>query len=299
MKILNFYFLDRNAIGTIEAILRGKALNDEEWRTRKKRLKAIDKKKNFVAALLSSVEGANSFNETPENKETTMLKEANLVKSFFKLAQKDAKANTNLANAMSQLSLGKHEHGFKNYIEFYKESSPILSQTISSKKYSEKEKEIISIAKKHNVSTVHPVFLCALSVMYGNEHAREVLKFKQNPTNENAYNALSDILLISRIPNLAYILRTGNFKECKIKLVTFDKNLKKIYDYFIFKTVKVSENDMNSVAIDINVDLNPEIFTALSKEEVLDLIERMKSVQSSTTSILAHPVMGAGRHSSG
>lgn len=197
---------------------------------------------------------------------------------------------------MSQLKLGKHEHGFKSYIEFYKDSSLILSQSISPKKYAQTEKEIISIAKKHNVSIFHPIFLCALSVMYGNEYAREVLKFKQNPTNENAYNALSDILLISRIPNLAYVLRTENFKECKIKLFTFDKNLKKIYDYFIFKTVKVSQNDTNSMAIDINADLNPEIFTALSKEEVFDLIERLKSMQSETgpTSILQHPVMSAG-----
>lgn len=88
MKILNFYFLDRNAIGTIEAILKGKDLNNEEWKKRRNRLKAIDKKKNFVATLLSSVEGANSFNEMPENKEATTLKEASLIRVFFKLVKK-------------------------------------------------------------------------------------------------------------------------------------------------------------------------------------------------------------------
>lgn len=279
MKILNFYILDRNVIGTINSILKNKSSAIPDIRERIKRLKSIDKKKNFVATLLSSIEGAHSFNETVDDKKQTIIEESKIVKKYFKFAQNDSEVNMKLINNLYGVNLGIHEDKFINYFSFYKNISPILSQSISKTKYEEIKNLIIDTALQYTISPLHPLVLCSLAILYGNHAALRVLNYKLNPTDNHIYNALSDILTISRIPSMTIGLKTGRFKDCKIKFVTFDQHLKKIYDAFTSENSNVYTYSPQSVAVHIDITLASSLFPTLSREESYQLIEDIKAIE--------------------
>jgi len=101
--------------------------------------------------------------------------------------------------------------------------APTLVSSPSRRMRIDRWKQISELAKSDNLSTHHIAFLACLSASTADQSfnpAKNLIKPKENYTEEDAYNSMYDIFLIM----LSNILQT-QAPEQKVALVTRDKNL--------------------------------------------------------------------------
>ncbi|MDD5123391.1 hypothetical protein [Methylovulum sp.] len=254
---MKFIFLDRNAISCIKENLAGKK-PDPEMLKRLRKLRQFDKESFIVSPMLSIIEGQIGKREDEEQKLNTIKVESAAVSDFFLHARTDSGFIEVAANEIANIFSENIEGNWVGYIDFLKVIQEMLYQSISKANRPKYKSDILQLAKKNNIPLAHPIVICCLAVLYGNNDVRSILKPKKNiaedSKNKAAYNALNDILLISRLGHIQAVFNKYGNGRVVVEFLTFDKGLE-----FFLKKTKI---------IDIKLNDDGEVFiTAISSQE--------------------------------
>lgn len=253
--------IDRNVIATI----RQKLNNQKILPFRDRELRKLDRKNNFISPLLSIREGQSGIKENKLQTKKTTNEEAVLLSRFFKRAKTDSKFLLENQDMLADAFGNNTELKWNSYISFLSEMNDILFQHISKKEKIKYQKIIINKALEYNIDLGHPIVMCCFSVLYGCDNSRGILKFKLNLTEsekkKNLYNALNDLMIISRLSMIKALAKEANKKE-KIEYFTFDNKLKKFINSIKFVDKGITENDT-----EIQATYSHRIFPDLSENE--------------------------------
>jgi hypothetical protein len=259
---LRLILLDRNAVDAVKRCISGHKVES----TRRRQLERLDKSRNLISPILSVIEGQSGEKETEEAIRVTLNREATAVGCFFKRARTDAEflLSDKEARSFAKVFGNNIEHSWGSYIAFVKEVRPLLFQPISSRNTIEVENQLFQLANKYDVQVSHPVFFVSLAVLYGHKGAQKTLKPKPNyDTREQeekaAYNAVSDLMVISRMGMIRATLRDDEKRFGYVQFFTFDKGLLSI----INATTINWEKAHSEGGVVINCSYNRSLFPGL------------------------------------
>ncbi len=275
--MMNTILLDRNVVASIKQKLAGKALLP----VRDRALRLLDKDNNFISPILSIREGQLGIRENTQEHKLTLLKETDAISQFFKRAKTDSKYLIDKIDEFSTVFADNIEHNWRNYIAFVKEMQSLLYQPVSKKEKDDFKKRILKSASAHNILHTHPAVLCALSVLYGCNETRKILKPKKNRSEEsvdkNAYNTMNDLIVLSRVHMIQAIEAEQGHQKDKIKFFTFDKGLEFFLNCIKTKKLNIENSTKNSSTIS-EIICHPKLFPELNKSDFNSL---MKTLQES------------------
>lgn len=144
-----------------------------------------------------------------------------------------------------------HIDGFKKVDSLYKNFlldvnrelklyNKISDKPENSKKRIATVHHLLDIAKKYDISPDDPITLTCISHIYRLPEAQAVLKFSNNVTNFSTSNALSDILVLTRINFINGLLKQANLDRFEIIFKTSDRglhNLNQKFNFIKFNTI--------------------------------------------------------------
>ncbi|MEL4440342.1 hypothetical protein [Shewanella algae] len=265
MKLI---LLDRNAVATIKENLNGKSVDINRLKT----LRNLDNKKNHISPILSIIEGQIGKRETKEEMMLTLKKEADAISEFYRRATKDSEYLLETADSMCDVFSNHNEHKWDNYVNFLTQANPILFQNVAKHKKQESIESLLSLAKANNIYAGHPTVIICLSILFGSNEARSVLKPKKDVENFKSYNAVSDIILISRICHIKAIFSQSK-KSTLLKFITFDEGLE-----FFLKSIRVLDNKIiQDGGVEIEAEYSHKLFPGLTKEEFTSFMVKLKN----------------------
>ncbi|PSW58835.1 hypothetical protein C0W54_20925 [Photobacterium kishitanii] len=257
----NLYLLDRNALSDIKKSIDGARVDPE----RLNELKKIDIEGNLISGYLAVREGQSKKIESSEEIECQIEKDLPYLDLFYTKAKTDGKIllDNKKVTAKCLGHVEGRELNWDIYIQFIKYVQKILYQPIKPSKRLEYAENIISKARALSVPSGHLIIICAISSLYGNSWAKKILKSKLNfskqQAEEAAYNALSDLICLTR--TLEVKLKFYNSYE--VQFFTFDKPL---LNFFLqLKINKISSISNNG--INVNITYPREMFPELSDNE--------------------------------
>lgn len=271
---MKLVLLDRNAVSRIKQKLSGKKIPDEMDRA----LRLLDRKDNKISAILSIREGQSGKRENKQQIKETLKIETDAIARFFKKATTDSSILANMAENFSEIFSVHTELKWEEYASFADKVQIIVLEP-KSKKDKEIEKEnIINIAIEIGISPSHPIVICYLSVLYGCQGTRKIVKPKENRTedenNKALYNVLNDILVLSRLLMIQAITDEDKYRNQHIKYFTFDKGL----DFFI-KSFKINRietvSDGVKTATITNVTCSRKLFPDLDEDSYIELMKKI------------------------
>lgn len=266
----NFYILDRNAVATIKASLAG----DRCDQRRLKQLKSIDVEGNFVSSILSIIEGQSGRREDFEEIQKTARVECEALKSFYKNARTDfhLKDDLNFAEVFSN----NIEHNWANYLSVVGKVQQDLYQPMSEKAREQYLEVLVDHIKQNGVHLGHPVSMCCISLLYGSKQARKILKPKKNHSKESldrdSYNAVSDLLLISRLAHIRLVFNEQR-PELSLKLLSFDNGLRSFFNYITLLNGEI----IPSGGVKVITKYSPKLFSDLTEGQAIQLLRRIES----------------------
>lgn len=173
--------------------------------------------------------------------------------------------------------MGKHECKFENYKSFIISISNHLFQPIGKKDIGKYIDIIIDTAKNNDIDVKHPLVFCTLSTLCGNLNSRRVLKFKRTMDQREVYNALSDILALSRFPKIVYQIRKSDV-DVEPKFITFDKSLRYFYEKIGLQSVSNSMLPNTTNVTSTTFCPSRELFPNLDDNEYASLMERLECI---------------------
>lgn len=261
------YLLDRNAVSIIKDSNCGKPQEGKKLELLKK-IKSLDNKKFIFSPLLSIFEGQHGRRETRDEITQTIAKESSHIGRFFKNARTDCDFLRENNLLISNLISGERELNFDGYIGFLNYAKEYIYQPLPEEKKYEVLEELVKEASHFGVPLGHPVFVCCAATIFGCSVARKVLKPKVK--NYNAHNALSDLILISRINNIKSLMVND---RVKFKFVTLDVALEK----FISMVSVVSVSPINNGCLQY-LSYSQELFPDLGESDYQRLMERLGGV---------------------
>lgn len=266
--------LDRNAVDAVKRCVSGVHLEDGK----RQQLKKLDRYRNFISPILSAIEGQSGRRETEEEIKATLTKEARAVGRFFSRARTDSEYFLSEDNANNFSSVfGNHiEHSWGNYISFLKSVFPLLFQPVSRSRLISVEGELFDLAHRNNVQYSHPVFIVSLATLYGHRGAQRVLKAKSAYDTEEeldraAYNAVSDLIVISRMGNIKAAIPNDNKGFDTVRLFTFDKGLLSVINEMTIDSVK----SLAGGGVSVDCTYSQKLFPSLDDSEFQGLIARL------------------------
>jgi hypothetical protein len=220
----NIYLLDRNVVSIIKRAVEGKVETEEKKIGMLKYLREIDRRNSAITPILSLIEGEKGREDSYKEKSMCLEKETEVIRLFFNNASTDADYLQSNASQFSATFTEYIEEKFDTYESFLRSAFVILENKISKVKRLDARNKIINIAKKQGIDLIHPAVVSCLSCLYGSEDARHVLKPKEHL--ENAYNPLSDLLLVFRVNLIKAVVESSGFVMLRVSFLTLDEGLK-------------------------------------------------------------------------
>ncbi len=260
------YLLDRNVVSIIKDSISGVLQHDGKKLGMLVWLRSIDRPGNFVSPLFSIMEGQLGRIESAEEKAETLQKECACISRFFKRAKTDSDFLLDSYELVSSVFSGKVEANFDVYVEFLREVCGKIYQPVSRERARVLKEEIISGANGRSIPLGHPVVVCCLSVLYGCQFSRKLLKPKENMC--NLHNSLSDILII---PRLSHVRAVGTNKGIFFKFVTLDEGL----DFFVSRTSIERSNVVGDGFVYSDVSYDRDLFPNITDDEYYSLMSEL------------------------
>lgn len=261
---MKIYILDRNAVSCIKDQLNGKIKDIERVR----KLKSLDKRKNFITPLFSIREGQIGKRENQEQMILTLKKESDAIAKFYKHARTDSKFLLDNIDYTTDVFANNTELQMNSYISIVEMAYELLVNKIPKSKRFTIAEELINHAKSKNISLAHPIVMCCLSVLYGSDNSRKILKPKKLDgilKEKSIHNAISDIMTISRVNFVISRFRETN-KNPIIRFITFDKHLSAFLDQIKVKEIKsIQLGEITNTKQ--TVEYNKELFPDIDQEE--------------------------------
>lgn len=271
--MIQYYFLDRCVLIVIrDYISNAQKSTNRIINERISNLIKLDRDDAIVSIMPALMEGNIKFKNNKELWRQNIESELVNIQKFFKQAELHPSPE-NWEN-IQKLYNAEHENSFDNCCRFLKQISMFLYQPVSSRKYREYEERILSIAEDNNIlSSVH-VILCALAVLYKNIDACNVLKLKQNYSDDEIYNSANDIFIISRTISMSSMVYI-EYRNVNIEFITYDIALQSLYKYLIPINMRVTQSTNGNIAV-CGLSIEQKLFPALSSPEINQLIDRLK-----------------------
>jgi hypothetical protein len=271
---MRIILLDRNALAYIR---------DWEWGTtgpdtkRYVSLRRLDRRSNLISPLFSLWEGRQGRKETEVEKRHAVEKDCVLIQRFFYRARTDTRfIEENIDSLPSILAQGLEEN-FGRYEIVISKVQADLFQPLSKSAAIAYEQSLLSFADSVGIQRTHPVVILSLALLYGSPIARKVIKPKRKikDAEKAAYNALVDIMLVSRLSFLHTIEQESRQagQTLRFEFFTFDEGLEE-YSKLI-RLRKNSSKRIDETTYATTVDIPRELFPGLDEDEFFQLGNRI------------------------
>lgn len=259
--------LDRNVISSIRQKLNGQKVLVE----RTSELRKLDRDNNLISPFFSIQEGQSGKKENKEQMEKTINDEIDILNRFFKRAHIDRYFSEENKN----IFLNSYENyngtdNWENYYCFLEKMNSKLYQPIAKQKQSKYKEAIIKEAVNLNINIGHPIVIACLSTLYGCNNSRKLLKLKPN-NNDNIYNALSDLLIISKISQIKALAKEKEIKE-NFEYFTFDKPLKEFLN-----SINIVSQKSTDKGTQIGIQFSKKLFPNLDENSLKKLFIEIHS----------------------
>jgi hypothetical protein len=234
---------------------------------------------SYLLALMEKVSDSRGKLTADELKEQ-IIKDISSLRNFFKAARV-VETDDFLISFLEELMGEPIEKERPNYLNFLKKLNNHfkLHNSIAPTQRIEKAKEIILEASSNSISPQHPIVLISLACLYGNQSAKKLIKFKDNPDRFDAENALADISLISRYAKRKLELETygrnGSYYK-RVDFITDDSALMELGELFKFKAVKYRDI-IGGQKSELTVDVKYKELLTDAKEDDYAAIEQALS----------------------
>jgi hypothetical protein len=243
---MKIYILDRNVIAEIKVALAGKQSRDQCWR---EKLKSLDVAGNVITPITSVIEGQLGRMERENEKREAIAKEVSVIGKYFTKAKVDNYLQSHIAEAALVLS-GRIEDAWNEYLCIIKEAQPKFYQNMSDKETEEQRQKLLALLRDKNIAICHPVAVCCLSALYGSSDGRKVLKSKKkiaiNEIPKLAHNALSDIMIVSRLNFFRAMFDQYGGAGVEIEFVTFDSALENFLSWYPYESVELTTDGVDA-----------------------------------------------------
>jgi hypothetical protein len=265
----NVYFVDRNVISKIK----GRSLKDDE----EIKLRSIDQGSNSISAILASFEGQIGVLQNVAQLKESIEKDTAALSSFFKFARTDDMARVPSHPEFLEAIVERQQERWTANEEFIGYVQRRLYQPIAKAKLQEEKNLITKEAQRLNVPLDCIFVLCAISCLYGQEDAREILKpsLRKGGSPNHVHNALQDLASINLYHTLSMMLQLGA-EQTAVEYITFDGWLHRFMQLTNSRPGGLVVTD--EMLSRSNVDLSREMFPRASEEEFKDICELLGAV---------------------
>jgi len=215
--------------------------------------------------------------DTDEELERKILSDLTAMRDFFKNARV-YESNEFVLEFLRALRGNPIEEKRHNYLGFLRVLNDQfkLGNPVSSKQRLNTAKNILEQTNRFNFSRQHPIAAIGLACLYGNPAANKLMKFKADPQNFDAENALADIMLITRFAGIKLEIeqlgRNGAGAYLRSNFITDDNGLIEIIKCFTPNVVKhVDKQNGREIQTTMTVKLK-ELLTDIQTEEYENLL---------------------------
>ncbi|WP_286786851.1 MULTISPECIES: hypothetical protein [unclassified Pseudomonas] len=244
-----------------------------------KYLRELDRPSNcfsYLFALMEKVSDSRGI-DTDEELERKILSDLTAMRDFFKNARV-YESNEFVLEFLRALRGNPIEEKRHNYLGFLRVLNDQfkLGNPVSSKQRLNTAKNILEQTNRFNFSRQHPIAAIGLACLYGNPAANKLMKFKADPQNFDAENALADIMLITRFAGIKLEIeqlgRNGAGAYLRSNFITDDNGLIEIIKCFTPNVVKhVDKQNGREIQTTMTVKLK-ELLTDIQTEEYENLL---------------------------
>lgn len=245
-------------------------------------LKALDRPQNGISYLLALMEKVSSSSGTASDTELEkqILGDLNAVRGFFKHAkvyERDEFAISFLHKLrrdpieIQRPSYLKFLVALNNQYDLINPKSPELRLQVA--------EELLEFAKSLEIDRQHPVFILALSCLYGNLASKQLMKFKKEPEKFKSEIVLADIMAISRYGQMKlqieHLGRHGG-KYLRTSYITDDSGLLGLIGLFHSEKVRLEKNsDTMDTNFKFRVELE-QLLPEISPDEYSIILRLLK-----------------------
>lgn len=199
---LTMHFLDICALDVTKRTKTQIAVNPRKA-AMAERLKALDIPTNRISCLLALMEKTSDTRSarTDEELKAQIIRDIQHARSFFDHAEV-VERDEFVEDYVTQLRRIAIELGRPAYLAFLRAANDGdfgLHQPMSKPKRFKVAATLVEMADRLAISRQHPVVAVTLACLYGNASARGVLKFRPDPADFDAENALADLMAIRRL----------------------------------------------------------------------------------------------------
>ena len=274
--------LDRNAVSIAK---KGRLKNSELYSMQRDRqeeyncLLKLDRPANIISPIFSICEGESGYKESGFKVLETLKKETAAISDFFRKAKSDSNVLLNNSAQFTEIFSDPIELLWDSYKQFLSKVHSIICRAQPKKDRKHHESKIISLARDYEINPCHPIVVCCLAALYGNNVAKRILKFNPNKSiyhktkDRQIYNALSDLLSISRTQHIQALAnkKRQSKKSINVTFFTLDKNLKEFAKYLDIQNTRISKDGTNYITFTWEYS----IFSELSKGEAEGLLHML------------------------
>lgn len=269
MKNRKFYLLDRNIISLLKDSAKGKRQKAKSKELNMLvKLRKIDRKNSYIGSILSTIEGQTGKKESVESIKKTIKDDSSPLSSFFRKARLDGKFLLKEKDYLSEVIAELWEN-YDSYYNFLEECSDLLYQKVKGEKKHEIRNSILDKANKYKIPLSHHVVICCIATLYGSIDARKVMKPKK--LKFKAYNALNDLLFLSRIQQIKATAKNMKIEKFTIYFLSLDVYLMNFYS--LINTVDAYLVDGG---VHVNASYSEQLFPDLNYNEFIELTEIIK-----------------------
>jgi hypothetical protein len=259
--------LDRNVVSVIKDANAGKEQKGPKQQRILERLREIDKPQYAVSPILSLIEGERGREDSADEKATGLAKETRALADFFDFASTDSRVLADTAAAFVSVFTGMRETKTDQRAQLLARGGPLVAQKIAAAKRRDVEEMLRDIAVDLQLDHGDAMLMLLVACLYGNEHARNVIK----PTAPGkAYNVLSDIHLIPRL-ELVKIQARKLPIPLDVQFWTLDEGL----DHVLSSVVVASSRIARDGELQMELRYLPRLFPDLAEDEAIDLLQRL------------------------
>ncbi len=245
--------LAKTAKDTIERDARKASLVD--------RLRSLDRPQHAFSYLLALIEKVSDPRSelSDQELEAQVLGDVAALRAFFKNARVQ-EPDDFLVNYLRELRRNPHERMRSQYLTYLGivNSQFALRNPVAPRRRFKMAQAIVQEADRMSVARQHPLVLLTLACLYGNVHAKKIMKFKADAAMFDAENALADIMVISRFLPLKLEIEDhgrneGGYPRCEF--ITDDGGLLGVLKCFQVEAVTLKEkSDVLETRTDVRVN---------------------------------------------
>ncbi|MGW5961059.1 hypothetical protein ACWFOD_24790, partial [Methylorubrum thiocyanatum] len=212
------------------------------------RLRNLDRPQHSFSYLLALMEKVSDTRSSLSSAdlEGQILGDVAALRHFFKNARVQ-ETDDFLINYTRELRTLPPELSRPNYLRYLEAANGrfSLKDPVAPALRLQKAKQLLETADAMSVQRQHPVVLLALACLYGNRSAKKMMKFKADPNQFNAENALADISVIGRFASFKLQIeqggRSGKGGFFRSEFVTADDGLSRILPCFEAQVIRQEE----------------------------------------------------------